>query len=125
MAGILASCSKETTNANYRTIPLPLEITATPGGGEFILDSSTKIIYPEGNEMMRRNAGYLAAQALNMPQHQARTTKPPATYSSASDLKQKSPRPTALKSPPKASSSQERARQEYSTDCRHCVNPCL
>ncbi len=60
MAGILASCSKETTNANYRIIPLPLEITATPGGGEFILDSSTKIIYPEGNEMMRRNAGYLA-----------------------------------------------------------------
>ncbi|MDE5694183.1 MAG: glycoside hydrolase family 20 zincin-like fold domain-containing protein, partial [Duncaniella sp.] len=60
MAGILVSCAKETTNANYNTIPLPQEITASPGGGEFTLDSSTKIIYPDGNEMMRRNAGYLA-----------------------------------------------------------------
>ena len=59
VTGLLVSCSNEKTTANYQVIPLPQEITAEPGG-EFVLNSGTEIIYPEGNEKMQRNAQYLA-----------------------------------------------------------------
>lgn len=59
MAGLLASCNNEKTAANYQVIPLPQEITVAPSG-EFTLSNGVKILYPEGNEMMQRNAGYLA-----------------------------------------------------------------
>uniref|UniRef100_UPI00359F3B27 beta-N-acetylhexosaminidase n=1 Tax=Prevotella heparinolytica TaxID=28113 RepID=UPI00359F3B27 len=60
MAGVLASCSNaKKTVADYRIIPLPQEITQSTDGS-FELNRSVKIIYPENNEAMRRNAGYLA-----------------------------------------------------------------
>lgn len=59
MTGLLVSCSSNKTTANYQVIPLPQEITAAPDG-EFVLSSGVKIIYPEGNDMMKRNAQYLA-----------------------------------------------------------------
>lgn len=45
--------------ADYRVIPRPLQTTLTSDGG-FILKSSTKIVYPEGNEKMARNALFLS-----------------------------------------------------------------
>lgn len=59
MTGLLFSCQNEKTTANYQVIPLPQEITTAPDG-EFTLSSGVKIVYPEGNEMMARNAAFLA-----------------------------------------------------------------
>lgn len=51
--------SKEAQPANYRVIPLPGEIR-TSDGMPFTLTRSTKIVIPEGNEKMQRNAEFLA-----------------------------------------------------------------
>ncbi|MCD8182765.1 MAG: glycoside hydrolase family 20 protein [Bacteroides sp.] len=59
MTGLLFSCQNEKTTANYQVIPLSQEITTAPDG-EFTLSSGVKIVYPEGNEMMARNAAFLA-----------------------------------------------------------------
>uniref|UniRef100_UPI00359F28F1 beta-N-acetylhexosaminidase n=4 Tax=Prevotella heparinolytica TaxID=28113 RepID=UPI00359F28F1 len=60
MAGVLSSCDNaKKTMADYRIVPLPQEITQSTDGS-FELNRSVKIIYPENNEAMRRNAGYLA-----------------------------------------------------------------
>lgn len=60
MTGWLCSCSSgEKTVANYQVIPVPQEIVMS-AGGEFTLGGGVKIIYPEGNEAMQRNAQYLA-----------------------------------------------------------------
>lgn len=60
--GLLFSCDgskKEEKQANYQVIPLPNEIT-TSEGAPFILTSSTKIVIPDGNEKIQRNAEFLA-----------------------------------------------------------------
>ena len=57
--GWLCSCSGVKTEANYQVIPAPQKIEMT-AGGEFTLGSGVKIVYPEGNEAMQRNAQYLA-----------------------------------------------------------------
>lgn len=60
LTGLLASCgSAEKTTANYQVIPMPQEITAA-ASGEFAIKSGTKIIYPEGNDMMKKNAQFLS-----------------------------------------------------------------
>lgn len=60
LTGCFCACTGEKTEANYRVIPMPQEITLVTDG-EFTLSSGVKILYPEGNEAMRRNAAYLAA----------------------------------------------------------------
>ena len=61
IAGSLIACNtnKTTSEANYQVIPLPLEVN-TLEGQPFILSSATKIVYPEGNDLMKRNAEFLA-----------------------------------------------------------------
>ncbi|MDD3787509.1 MAG: glycoside hydrolase family 20 protein [Petrimonas sp.] len=62
-AGLLLSCNntnKGAEEADYQVIPLPAEIT-TAQGNPFVLSGSTKIIFPEGNEKMQRNAEFLAS----------------------------------------------------------------
>lgn len=61
LSGTLLACStnKTTGDANYQVIPLPQEINASEGQ-PFILTSSTKIVFPEGNDLMKRNAEFLA-----------------------------------------------------------------
>ncbi|MBK5196182.1 MAG: family 20 glycosylhydrolase [Proteiniphilum sp.] len=60
---LMASCgsggSKSTTVADYEVVPLPREIIASEGAA-FTLSSATKIIFPEGNEKMQRNAEFLS-----------------------------------------------------------------
>ena len=59
LAGLFASCQSVQQEANYQIIPMPQEIV-TAQGSPFILKSSVKILYPEGNEKMQRNAKFLA-----------------------------------------------------------------
>ena len=46
-------------NANYEVIPLPHQITLMKGD-PFVLNSSTQIVFPEGNALLKRNAEFLA-----------------------------------------------------------------
>lgn len=57
--GLFASCQSVEQEANYQIIPLPQQIVTTQGS-PFILKSGVKILYPEGNEKMQRNAKFLA-----------------------------------------------------------------
>ena len=60
MAGcMLFSCSSEVKEANYQVIPAPQEIVMGQGGA-FTLANGAKVIYPEGNEKMQKNAQFLA-----------------------------------------------------------------
>ncbi len=59
LAGFFASCQSVQQEANYQIVPMPQEI-ATVQGTPFILKSGVKILYPEGNEKMQRNAQFLA-----------------------------------------------------------------
>ena len=59
IAGLATSCHSVLQEANYQIIPLPQEIVAGQDA-PFTLTSSVKILYPEGNEQMQRNAQFLA-----------------------------------------------------------------
>lgn len=61
-AFLLASCGdngKEAVEANYDVVPLPNEMTLSEGDA-FILTQATRIVYPEGNAKMQRNAEFLS-----------------------------------------------------------------
>ena len=53
-----SSCGVETT-ANYQVIPLPQEV-ALSQESPFNLNDGTIIAYPEHNELLKRNAEFLA-----------------------------------------------------------------
>jgi len=59
LLGLVVACSAEQETADYRVVPLPQEITAT-AGTPFVLGNDVKILYPEGNADMQRNAEFLA-----------------------------------------------------------------
>jgi hexosaminidase len=63
LTGLIFSCgtggSSTTTVADYEVVPLPGEIIASEGAA-FTLSSATKIIFPEENEKMQRNAAFLS-----------------------------------------------------------------
>ena len=59
LAALMSSCGSGQEEANYQIIPLPQEIV-TSQVNPFILKSGVKILYPEGNEKMQRNAQFLA-----------------------------------------------------------------
>ena len=56
---MLFSCSSEVKEASYQIIPIPQEIVLGQGGA-FTLANGTKVMYPEGNEKMQKNAQFLA-----------------------------------------------------------------
>ena len=59
VAGLmLVSCSTQVKEANYQVIPLPQEISVMEQAAPFILSDGTKIMYPEGNERMQKNAEF-------------------------------------------------------------------
>lgn len=59
LLGLVVSCSSVQKPADYRVVPLPQEII--PGEGTpFVLNNNVKILYPEGNADMQRNAEFLA-----------------------------------------------------------------
>lgn len=59
LIGMLASCTSVQKAADYRVVPLPQEIV-TSEGTPFVLNNGVKILYPEGNQQMQRNAEFLA-----------------------------------------------------------------
>ena len=66
IVGSLLAYSKQATGeANYQVIPLPQEVI-TSEGQPFKLSSATKVVYPEGNDLMARNAEFLG-DYLNLP----------------------------------------------------------
>ena len=62
MAGVLAvSCSnKEIIMANYQVIPKPLQVSEVTND-MFLLKEGVNIVYPAGNEKMKKNAEFLAS----------------------------------------------------------------
>ena len=56
---IAGSTSIFAEDANYQVIPLPNSIKVEKGNG-FSLNSNTKIVYPKGNEKMKKNAELLS-----------------------------------------------------------------
>lgn len=59
MAGLVLSCSSVQQEVNYQVIPLPQKIVNVKEA-PFVLNNTVKILYPEGNEKMKRNAQFLA-----------------------------------------------------------------
>lgn len=61
MGLLMISCQTEqkSSRADYQVIPLPKQITYEKAG-HFLLDSSTKIAFPKGNEILEKNANFLA-----------------------------------------------------------------
>lgn len=59
LTGLFASCQLAQQEANYQIIPMPKEIVINQED-PFILKSGVKILYPEGNKKMKRNAQFLA-----------------------------------------------------------------
>ncbi len=66
------------SDANFDVVPLPNEIISAEGDA-FTLTSSTKIVYPEGNELLKRNAEFLV-EYLNIS-----TGLTPNIYTKATD----------------------------------------
>ncbi|WP_455584789.1 glycoside hydrolase family 20 protein [Bacteroides sp.] len=55
----LASCSTKEEQVNYQVIPLPQEVVVNQEA-PFTLQETTRILYPEGNELLKRNAEFLS-----------------------------------------------------------------
>ncbi|MFR9164968.1 MAG: family 20 glycosylhydrolase [Dysgonomonas sp.] len=55
----LMSCGRKISEANYNVIPLPQCMNITKGDG-FRLSKSTKIVYTEGNDKLKKNAEFLS-----------------------------------------------------------------
>ena len=63
----LVSCSqKDITVGDLNVIPAPYEVVEVEDGSSFVIGSSTRICYPEGNEKMKRNAEFLASYIRNI-----------------------------------------------------------
>ena len=58
---LVASCvHKEIVTADYQIVPLVSQVTEVSDNSSFLLKDGVKVLYPEGNDMMRRNAEFLA-----------------------------------------------------------------
>ncbi len=57
-ATICSSCG-ETVEADYQVVPLPLEVNVTQES-PFCLNRGTTIVYPESDELLKRNAEFLS-----------------------------------------------------------------
>lgn len=55
----ISSCTAPKEQINYQVIPLPQEIV-TNQESPFTLSGSSRICYPEGNELLKRNAEFLS-----------------------------------------------------------------
>ena len=58
MIGSVA-CSKQVATADFNIVPMPQRIEALAEEG-FVIRNSTRIVYPEGNTVLKKNAELLA-----------------------------------------------------------------
>ena len=56
---LMTGTTIKAAEASYEIIPLPNQVTATKGG-TFNLNAATTIIYPKGNELLKKNAEFLS-----------------------------------------------------------------
>ncbi len=77
---LFSSCDdKMEVTANYRVVPLPLEIIESSVNPEdFVLSNGTVITYPKGDEAMKRNAEFLAGYFKEMTGRTLEITDTPA-----------------------------------------------
>ena len=61
LLGLAACTSQEVTEGDLHVIPLPQEITEATSQKPFVINSSTTICYPAGNEKLERTAHFLAS----------------------------------------------------------------
>ncbi len=61
LLGLAACTSQEIIEGNLNVIPLPQEVTQVAGQNPFIINSSTTICYPQGNDKLERTAKFLAS----------------------------------------------------------------
>jgi len=59
LSGLIASCFAQVSKGNYQVIPLPQEIINNQGE-PFIINNAVKIVCPQRNNKMRKNAQFLA-----------------------------------------------------------------
>ena len=59
-AGMMACSDGKVAKGDYGIIPLPQEVSMI-NGGSFVLTPSTSIVYPEGNDLLKRAGEFLAA----------------------------------------------------------------
>lgn len=59
LLALVVSCNSKQETADYRVVPLPNKITSGTGV-PFVLTDEVKILYPEGNADVKRNADFLA-----------------------------------------------------------------
>lgn len=58
--GMIACSDGKIAKGDYGVIPLPQEVSIT-NGASFVLTSSTSIIYPEGNDLLKQAGEFLAS----------------------------------------------------------------
>lgn len=74
-AGALAACSpREVQTGDLNVIPQPQEIAEVADASPFVIRSSTKICYPEGNEKLERTARLLATYIKDVTGAEVKTT---------------------------------------------------
>ncbi len=59
LALLVFSCQSPKKEANYQVVPLPQEVVINQGE-PFVIDGSTRILYPLGDELLQRNADFLS-----------------------------------------------------------------
>ena len=89
LAGLLAlactSCARQDIEASYQVVPLPQEVSLN-AEAPFRLNRNTLIAYPEGNDLLKRNAEFLAeyigqATGFVLPTQGLAEGKEPAKHS--------------------------------------------
>ena len=89
LAGFLAlaitSCARQDIEASYQVVPLPQEVSLN-AEAPFRLNRNTLIAYPEGNDLLKRNAEFLAeyigqATGFVLPTQGLAEGKEPAKHS--------------------------------------------
>lgn len=82
LAFSLASCTQQdVTNGNLHVIPLPQEVVSDADASPFKITSSTRIVYPQGNEKMERNAHFLASYIKEVTGVEVQLTTTPGKQS--------------------------------------------
>lgn len=83
IGAMIAGCeSKSVQTADYGVVPLPREIVAKNGTKGFVMDSSTKIVYPVKDSTLRRYAEFLSEYVREMTGLNLKVTdkKPSSNY---------------------------------------------
>ncbi len=59
LALVFFSCQSPKQEATYQIVPLPQEVVLNPSD-PFVIGSDTRIVYPQGNDLLKRNAEFLS-----------------------------------------------------------------